>query len=100
MSITVDWFVTDDGIVIEQISEDDAMNLEELLILPTTSNCDREKIKKVNNAATDFLVPYYEGNILLAENCLDIYLDVLAEIADIDPYWFLGLESRFIGFSS
>lgn len=100
MGIDVGWFVVDSGIVVEQFSENDPLPIEELLILPTTSDCDKEKIEKVNNAAADFLVPYYEGNILLAENCLDIYLDVLAEIADIDPYWFLGLESRFIGFNS
>jgi hypothetical protein len=100
MSITVDWFVTDDGIVVEQVLEDESIDLEELLILPVTSNCDTEKIKKVNNAAADFLVPFYQGDILLAEDCLDIYLDVLAEIANIDPYWFFGLETRFVGFNS
>lgn len=66
MGIDVGWFVTDSGVVIEQILEADPLPIEELLILPTTSNCDKAKIKKVNNAATDFLVPYYEGNILLA----------------------------------
>ena len=100
MGIDVDWFVTDDGIVVEQVLATDPLPLEELLILPMAKDCNTIKISEINHCATDFLVPYYQGNILLAENCLDIYLDILAEIGGIEPYWFLGLESRFFSFDS
>lgn len=98
MGIEVGFFVTDDGMVIEQFSENDAISLEEILIMPTTKGCDNKNISRINSYATDVLIPYYEGDILLAEHCFDMYLDVLAEIGNLDPYWFFDLENRFTGF--
>ena len=102
MSKPATWFINENGIVVTQFDEY-PNTLEDLLILPFNADCDVEKIKQVNSVADDFLDIYYPSidygdDNLLADELFDVYLDVLAEIAEIDPYWFLGLKNRFTGF--